>query len=184
MLEDHPTECPVQEKVQVAVNPLFILTADTRGGGVPRSGAPIRPIHPADVGEVSDMYRKSYAESLPQPPERSTGWIDSLLAGVQGRHLREASAVLTSPDGQLTAAIIVTEPAAGGNPGWDAVIAELFTHPGFRRQGLAEDLLAHSLAALRALGRTRVAVTVDSGNSAALALYLSRDFRRVTDDDS
>ncbi|WP_307036635.1 GNAT family N-acetyltransferase [Arthrobacter sp. B3I4] len=160
------------------------MTADTRGGGIPRGGAPVRPIHPADVDELSDMYRKSYAESLPQPPERATGWIDSLLAGAEGNHLRGASAVLTGPEGQLTAAIIVTEPAAGENPGWDAVIAELFTHPGHRRQGLAEDLLAHSLSALRAMGRTRVAVAVDSGNSAALALYLSRDFRRVTDDDS
>ena len=169
--------------MQVAVNPLFILTADTGAGGGARPDAPIRPIHAADVGELSEMYRDSYADSLPQPPERAVGWIDALLAGAQGRHLPEASAVLTGPEGQLTAAIIVTEPAAGNEGNWDSVIAELFTHPGYRRQGLAEDLLGHCLAALRTLGRTRVAVTEDSGNSAALALYLSRDFRRLADED-
>jgi ribosomal protein S18 acetylase RimI-like enzyme len=165
------------------VNPLFILTADTNAAGGARRGVPVRPIDAADVEELSAMYRDSYADSLPQPPERATGWIDALLAGAEGRHVPEASAVLTGPEGQLTAAIIVTEPAAGGAGDWDSVIAELFTHPGYRRQGLAEDLLGHCLAALQALGRTKVAVTVDSGNSAALALYLSRDFRRLTDDD-
>jgi ribosomal protein S18 acetylase RimI-like enzyme len=94
----------------------------------------------------------------------------------------EASAVKEGPDGTLTAAVIVTEPAAGSSGDWDSVIAELFTHPDHRRQGLAEELLGHCLHVLHGLGRTRVAVTVDTGNSAALALYLSRDFRRLPDD--
>lgn len=165
------------------MNPLFILTAGTDAGAGARRGAAVRPISAADIEELSVMYRDSYADSLPQPAERATGWIEALLAGAAGRHVPEASAVLTGPDGQLTAAIIVTEPAPGDAGDWDSVIAELFTHPGYRRQGLAEDLLGHCLAALQALGRSKVAVTVDSGNSAALALYLSRDFRRLTDDD-
>ena len=173
-----------QERVQAAVNPLFILTADTAAGGNARRGVPLRPIRPDDVGELSLMYRDSYAESLPQPPERATGWIEALLAGSEGSHLPDASAVLTGPEGQLTAAIIVTEPAPGSEAGWDAVIAELFTHPGFRRQGLADELLNHCLDTLQGQGRTTVAVTVDSGNFAALAFYLSRDFRRLTDDDA
>lgn len=33
-------------------------------------------------------------------------------------------------------------------------------------------------------GRTTVTVAVDVNNPAAMALYLSRDFRRLTDDDT
>ncbi len=170
------------------MNPLIILTAATGAAATgSNSGAgaraAIRPIQAADRGELSAMYRDSYAGSLPQPPERAAGWIEALLAGAEGRHLPEASAVLSGPGGQLAAAIIVTEPSPGSAGDWDCVIAELFTHPEHRRQGLAEELLGYCLRALHALGRNTVAVTVDSGNSAALALYLSRDFRRLVDED-
>ncbi|NUU31839.1 N-acetyltransferase [Arthrobacter sp. C9C5] len=165
------------------MNPLIILTAVTgpRDGAHP--GAAIRPIQAADLPELSVMYRDSYADSLPQPKDRAVGWIDALLDGAHGRHVPEASAVKAAPDGQLAAAIIVTEPAPGSEGDWDSEIAELFTHPDHRRQGLAEELLGHCLHVLHTLGRNRVAVTVDSGNSAALALYLSRDFRRLSTDD-
>jgi len=45
---------------------------------------------------------------------------------------------------------------------------------------LAEDLLSHATAALHGMGHRTLAVTVDSDNAAAIALYLSRDFRRLT----
>lgn len=71
-----------------------------------------------------------------------------------------------------------TDRAAG-----KAVIAELFIYAGHRRQGPAEELLHRCLHALHSTGRSTVAVSVDSSNAAALALYLSRDFRRLTDID-
>lgn len=164
------------------MNPLITLTAvpAPRGGG---PAAAIRPIRSADVAALSTMYLDSYAGALPQPAGREAGWIEALLEGAEGRLLPEASAVLAGADGQLSAAIIVTDPAPGTTGDWDSVIAELFTHPDHRRNGLAEDLLGHCLQALHTLGRNKVAVTVDSGNAAALALYLSRDFRRATADD-
>jgi ribosomal protein S18 acetylase RimI-like enzyme len=165
------------------VNPLIILTAVTGPRDGARPGTAIRPIQAADLPELSVMYRDSYADGLPQPEDRAVGWIDALLDGAHGRHVPEASAVKAAPDGQLAAAIIVTEPAPGSEGEWDSEIAELFTHPDHRRQGLAEELLGHCLHVLHTLGRKRVAVTVDSGNSAALALYLSRDFRRLSTDD-
>lgn len=165
------------------MNPLIILTAATGPSDGGRPGTAIRPIRASDLPELAEMYKDSYADSLPQPADRAVGWIDALLGGAQGRHVAEASAVKAGPDGQLAAAIIVTEPAPGTAGDWDTVIAELFTHPDHRRQGLAEELLGHCLYTLHSLGRERVAVTVDSGNSAALALYLSRDFRRTADDD-
>jgi ribosomal protein S18 acetylase RimI-like enzyme len=182
MLERTPDRVAVVRESRVAVNPLIILTAVTapRDGG--RPGAAIRPIRAADLDELSAMYRDSYADSLPQPADRTSGWINALLDGAEGRHVPEASAVVAGPDGQLAAAIIVTEPVPGSAGDWDSVIAELFTHPEHRRQGLAEELLGHCLQVLYTLGRSRVAVTVDSGNSAALAFYLSRDFRRAADD--
>jgi ribosomal protein S18 acetylase RimI-like enzyme len=178
-----PTGSPLSPESRVAVNPLIILTAVTapRDGG--RAAAAIRPIRSTDLAELSAMYRDSYADSLPQPPDRTVGWIEALLDGAEGQHVPEASAVAAAPDGQLAAAIIVTEPAPGTEGDWDSVIAELFTHPDHRRQGLAEELLGHCLHMLHSLGHRRVAVAVDSGNSAALALYLSRDFRRLPDEE-
>jgi N-alpha-acetyltransferase 10/11 len=84
-------------------------------------------------------------------------------------------------DGRLPAAIITTDSARNERAG-EAFIAELITHADHRRQGLAEELLRRCMHVLHSMGRSAVAVSVDSSNSAAMALYLSRDFRRLTDD--
>jgi len=88
--------------------------------------------------------------------------------------------VTADPDGRVTAAILTTDRFLGNEGSRTAFIAELFTHPDHRRQGFAEDLLSHATAALHGMGHRTLAVTVDSDNAAAIALYLSRDFRRLT----
>ncbi|WP_306915111.1 MULTISPECIES: GNAT family N-acetyltransferase [unclassified Arthrobacter] len=51
-------------------------------------------------------------------------------------------------EGHITAAIVTIERALGSDGPRTAFIAELFTHPDHRRQGLAEGLLSHAVQAL------------------------------------
>jgi ribosomal protein S18 acetylase RimI-like enzyme len=128
------------------------------------------------------MYRHAYADAPVPPDGGRPEWILGLFDGVHVRLVPGACLVTIHTDGSLTAAIITTDSPPGTEGGGEAFIAELITRPEHRRQGLAEELLRHCMQALHAMGRSTVAVTVDSANAAAMALYLSRDFRRLTDD--
>lgn len=141
------------------------------------AGMPVRPLEPGDVPELSSVQRHAYAGDPKQAPVGITGWRGSQGVEGLGRTIEEASLVASGPDGQITAAIVISERDG------EAVIAELFTHPEHRRQGLAEELLRHGMHVLHTLGHATVTVTVEDNNSAAMALYLSRDFRRLTDED-
>lgn len=95
------------------------------------------------------------------------GWIRALFDGTHGRPVAETSLVTATPDGRPTAAIIVIEGAPGNERAAEAFIAELFTHPNHRRQGLAEELLRQCMHALHPMGRTTVTVTVDRDTDGA-----------------
>jgi [ribosomal protein S18]-alanine N-acetyltransferase len=61
----------------------------------------------------------------------------------------------------------------------DAEIASLAVHPDYRRRGVADALMRHTLRALGATGVRRVELMVRTGNTAAAKLYRSLGFRRV-----
>lgn len=82
--------------------------------------------------------------------------------------------------GRITAAILTTERTFRSEGPKTAFIAQLFTQPAHRRQGLARQILSHAMQALHEGGHKTLTVTVSSSNTAALALYLSLDFRRFT----
>ncbi|GGI00079.1 hypothetical protein GCM10007170_36400 [Arthrobacter liuii] len=136
---------------------------------------PFRQLEPADLPQLARLHRHAYAG---QSRQRNLGRASASTDERRTRIAEAASLVTYGPEGQITAAIIVTERDG------EAVIDELFTHPDHRRQGLAEELLRRSMHILHTLGRATVAVTVEDSNSAALALYLSRDFRRVPEGDN
>ena len=60
-----------------------------------------------------------------------------------------------------------------------AEIASLAVHPDYRRRGVADALMRHTLAGLRADGVRRVELMVRTGNAAAAQLYRALGFRRV-----
>ena len=60
-----------------------------------------------------------------------------------------------------------------------AEIASLAVHPDYRRLGVADALMGHSLRALRLAGCGRVELMVRTGNTAGAQLYRSLGFRRV-----
>ncbi|MEW1808962.1 GNAT family N-acetyltransferase [Pseudarthrobacter sp. NPDC080039] len=154
------------------MNASITLIAATGPGDTTSARFPVRPLETADLPQLARLHQYAYAG------QRKLGRAAASPDEGRTRIAEAASLVAYGPEGQIRAAIIITE--ADG----EAVIDELFTHPDHRRQGLAEELLRHSMQVLHTLGRTTVTVTVEESNSAALALYLSRDFRRIPAGDS
>jgi ribosomal protein S18 acetylase RimI-like enzyme len=159
------------------MNASITLVAVTGPQKATPARVPVRPLGLDDLPELAGLWRQVYASGAGLQRGGDSGWIGASMDERGGRTAASdaASLVTSGPDGQITAAIIVTELDG------EAVIDELFTHPDHRRQGLAEELLRHCMGVLHTSGRTTVKVTVDANNSAAMALYLSRDFRRVAD---
>lgn len=142
---------------------------------------PPRAIKAGDLPTLTDLYLHAYPHEASHPgPGKPADTISAIFDGTHGTPIPQASLLTDNAEGRITAAIITTERALGNDGSRTAFIAELFTHPDHRRQGLAEDLLSHAMQALHELGHRTLAVTVDSNNAAAIALYLSRDFRRLT----
>jgi ribosomal protein S18 acetylase RimI-like enzyme len=161
------------------MNASITLVAVTGPQKATPARVPVRPLGLDDLPELAGLWRQVYASGAGLQRGGDSGWIGASMDERGGRTAASdaASLVTSGPDGQITAAIIVTELDG------EAVIDELFTHPDHRRQGLAEELLRHCMHLLHTLGRPTVTVTVEDNNPAAMALYLSRDFRRLTDDD-
>jgi len=167
-------------KGRVIMVPLISLGA-LIGPQEPTSAAlRARPVEAKDLPELTDLYLHAYGPETDHPHgSKAADRISAIFDGTHGTPIPQASLLTVNSDGRITAAIIVTDRHVG-NPGpGTAFIAELFTHPDHRRQGLAEDLLRHAMHVLHTLGHKVLAVTVHSGNAAAMALYLSRDFRRL-----
>jgi [ribosomal protein S18]-alanine N-acetyltransferase len=61
----------------------------------------------------------------------------------------------------------------------NAEIASLAVHPDYRRRGVADTLMRHTLRALRVAGVRRVELMVRTGNAGGVQLYRSLGFRRV-----
>lgn len=153
------------------MNKPIVLAALTGRKDDRAAAVPLRVLEPSDLPELRRAQEHAYAGQPGDIPWAGTAGVE-----MNGRAIDEASLVTSGPDGQITGAIIVTEDAG------TAVITELFTHPSYRRQGLAEELLREALHVLHTLDHRTVTVTVEDTNSAAIALYLSRDFRRLVGD--
>jgi ribosomal protein S18 acetylase RimI-like enzyme len=140
---------------------------------------PVRPISDNDRNQLAELYAQTRAGTTGPDVTRHHGAaLEDVLHDRQHPVIPEASLVSVDAEGQITACIVVIKrPSKDGGAG-TAFITELFTHPQHRRQGLAEDLLRCAIDKLHATGWPAVAVTLDSTNAAAMALYLSMDFRR------
>ncbi|TLM73074.1 GNAT family N-acetyltransferase [Pseudarthrobacter sp. NamB4] len=140
-----------------------------------------RRIKAADVPRLADLYLHAYADGTYNPnTEKAADRIRAIFEGARGAPIPEASFLTADADGNIIAAIVTTNRVLGDHGSETAFVAELFTHPDHRRKGLAERLLKHAMHALHRAGHRTLAVTVNIDNAAALALYLSRDFRRLT----
>ncbi|MBT2566942.1 GNAT family N-acetyltransferase [Arthrobacter sp. ISL-85] len=134
-----------------------------------------------DLPELADLYLDAYAGGASDPDAAgAAASIHAVFAGARGAVIPQASMLSRDVEGRITAAIITTERTFRSDKPKTAFIAELFTHPDQRGRGLAELLLRHAMQALHESGYKTLAVTINSANAAAQALYLRRDFRRFT----
>jgi N-alpha-acetyltransferase 10/11 len=140
-----------------------------------------RVIVAADLPELADLYKRAYpSRTLGQDTDEAASRMSAILKGTRGALIGQASLLTHDPEGRISAAILTVKRTFRSDKPPTAFIAELFTHPDHRRQHLAETLLSYAMQALHEAGHKTLAVTVSSSNAAAIALYLSRDFRRFT----
>jgi N-alpha-acetyltransferase 10/11 len=133
----------------------------------------------ADVPRLGELYFSAYDPGVAsESPDAAIADIHASVAGKYGTYLPDASPVALNDAGEIIAAIMVVERATWPETPDAPFIIELFTDRNHRRQGLAEELVLASMDALFNSGHKEVALRVDSENAAALALYLSLDFRR------
>lgn len=132
-----------------------------------------------DIPRLGELYFTAYepggaGENQQSAMER----LKEKFAGKSAAFLPEASHVALDENGTIVAAILVLDRDPEERGADAPFIFELFTDREFRRRGLAEDLVQATMDTLFNTGREEVAVRVQETNSAALALYLSLDFRR------
>jgi ribosomal protein S18 acetylase RimI-like enzyme len=125
---------------------------------------------PALVRLLAKGYTGQRVAQTFAPNARMDEWAHyagRLLNGpVAGTWRPDQSFVVTTPDGQMAAAVVTTEIARG-----IAHIAQVVVDPEFRRKGLARGLLLTAAAAARSQGATCLTLMVGETNSRAGALY-------------
>lgn len=138
-----------------------------------------RSLSTEDVAALGQLYFSAYDKGLAeQSLEAATESIAASFDGKFGKLLTDASQVVLDENGNIVAGILVVERSSYDGTPEAPFLIELFTDRDHRRQGLAERLVLLSADKLFNAGYKEVAVRVKESNSAALALYLSLDFRR------
>ena len=97
--------------------------------------------------------------------------VKLLFGGELGPWIDVASFTVERPGG-LAAATVVNDVRG-------TVITEVVVDPDFRRRGYAKALLAETLSALRAAGRSEVRLVATKSNTSAMELYRSVGFEPV-----
>lgn len=138
--------------------------------------ATIHPVTPAspllqEVSLLFDAYRVHYGE--PPAASATRTWLCHQLE----RQRFGAYAALV--DGEVAAFVTTAVIPASLTLRTAWLIRDLFVAPGYRRAGLARQLLRHVLEAARADRAFRVSLQTESTNTQALALYDSFGFQPV-----
>lgn len=138
-----------------------------------------RSLSTDDIPALGELYFSAYDQGIGvQSIEAATSDIDQAFVGKYGTLLTEISQVAVDEEGKIIAGVMVVEHSPEPGSPESPLLIELFTDRDHRRQGLAERLVVISGDLLFNAGYKEVAVRVEESNSAALALYLSLDFRR------
>lgn len=145
---------------------VFVQSADVRTATV------------ADRLPLAELLIAAYAGTLDdegETPEEALAEIDRTLAGAYGPFLAPCSFVVER-NGELLAASLITR--------WQAVplLAFVMVAPHVQRQGLAEQVLRCSMAALWEQGETTLTLFVTDGNAPAQRLYTRMGFRPTDDE--
>ncbi|WP_125610378.1 GNAT family N-acetyltransferase [Specibacter cremeus] len=143
-----------------------------------------RTVTETDLTRLGELYFTAYDPGIAGDNlDAAIADLREHMEGKYGKFLPEASHVALDDNGNIVAAILVVERALDADAPDAPFIFELFTDREFRRRGLAEDLVLATMDTLFNAGQPDVALRVKEDNSAALALYLSLDFRRWSAED-
>ncbi|MBM7050456.1 MULTISPECIES: GNAT family N-acetyltransferase [unclassified Rothia (in: high G+C Gram-positive bacteria)] len=138
-----------------------------------------RPAQVEDAPSLARLYFASYESNDLWSQEQAQEKIEKIIAGEFGEFYAEASPVVVDDNGQIVAAALTLKNRNDMvGPDNTPTIYELFTASSRRREGLAEQLIAATSEVLNKSGHEEFFVHIDEGNAAALALYLTLDFRR------
>ena len=120
----------------------------------------IRPAQPPDLLAVFRLERQCF----PQP------WPFEAFH----QHLDATAFLVAVADGRVVGYVVGSVEA--GFPAPVGHVKDLAVHPAYRRQGIAQELLARALARFVADGAVRANLEVRTSNDAAIALYRESGF--------
>ena len=120
----------------------------------------IRPMVHGDLGQVSDVERRSY-----EFPWSHGVFRDCLLAGYH--------CIVVEREGRVVGYAILSVAAS------EAHILNLCVHPNFRKHGYGERLLASLIDYSRKAEVREMFLEVRPSNTAAIALYRKKGFRHI-----
>ena len=123
------------------------------------------------VGDMEAMYALDVV--CFEPPFRFTKWAMRRFAEAKG-----AVTVVAEAEGDLVGFAIV-QIEGGGRAGSRGYVVTLDVAEGWRRQGLARQLMLEAETKAAATGAVRMALHVYVGNEAAVRLYEGMGYRQV-----
>lgn len=142
-------------------------------------GLTTRPAGLEDAEALARLLFSSYEDGRVNTQEDALKLVTAVLDGSHGEFYPEASPVVEDDHGRIIAAALCLKNRVDGVPPGDkATIFELFTAASRRREGLAEKLIRQAVAQMDEDGFEEVTVRIPEANAAALALYLTLEFRR------
>jgi N-alpha-acetyltransferase 10/11 len=137
-------------------------------------------VRPPAAGDAARLGRLYFDAGVPYADLADAGAaaeeIRAFFRGEFGDFWPAASGVIEH-DGRLVAALLAVHRARWDDTPDGPFITDLFTDPGFRRQGLARVLVTRCLDEVHRSARRCVALRVESGNASAVDLYQSFGFR-------
>lgn len=137
-----------------------------------------RPAQLDDAEALARLYFASYDGERFASQADATAEMERILKGEHGEFYTEASPVVVDEHDRIIAASLCLKHRVVTEPKGIPTIYELFTAASRRREGLAEQLIRRSINQMFEDGYEQVSVRISENNAAALALYLTLDFKR------
>ena len=150
--------------------------AVSRGGWQLPQGYEIRPVQEDDAPALAGLYLAAYSREIVQDLAAAEEEMRQTFAGEYGPLVAGLSPVVRSR-GRLVATVLTVAQAPWSDAPAGLFLIEVITHPCHRRQGLARAGLGWVAARAQAQGSGTLALRVEAGNSAAMALYRACGFR-------
>jgi ribosomal protein S18 acetylase RimI-like enzyme len=137
----------------------------------------VRPLRPGEEPKLLDALNRSWAGTWGFTPIPASALARDLRGQRDGMQV-----AIDADDGKIVATVhAMFDPTAhnldGGPYAW---ISNLTTDPDWRGRGLGRMMLVAGIHYLQDRGAGSVMLGVDGGNDAALRLYRSAGFRRVS----